>query len=193
MDSSGGILVILERKTRAPVQIIAMGAVLAALVWPSSAAADGGILMNPGPCNSLSLFTDTDELQDDIFDHFEIHPDSSIGTVLAEGIDTFIAQRLRTRNVRCSSAGDSTEAPGIDVRHAPEPSEEIAMRRFGPIRDAETGLPAGKALVLGRLYRFKAGPAIRRGHRWKRIRKANLMTVQFRVRCRIMVDGLCVT
>src|SRR5215831_18715408 len=86
----------------------------AVLVWAPSAIGDAGSLTSPGPCNVITVFTDTDELQDDIFDNFVIKPHVSIQWVRADRIDTWFENQIHVGNIRCSSTNSNTNVTVIN-------------------------------------------------------------------------------
>jgi hypothetical protein len=91
---------------------LGLGAVIAAVaLWPAArAGADQGNLVNPGPCNVIAVFTDTDELQDDIFDQFTIDPEVHIQWVRADQIDTYFDNVVNTGTINCSTTNGTTSA-----------------------------------------------------------------------------------
>lgn len=166
------------------------------VLWPTAnAVGDAGSLSNPGPCNVVTLFTDTDELQDDIFDHFVIQSDADIQWVRADNINTWFSNQVKTGNITCTSNG-STSTSTVNNRqrttsHAPGTAAvapALRVRRLGPIRAADGGQPVRRARA-GHLYRIRLA-IYRRGRRgWHRTGRP--LTTAFRVQCRIASSRGC--
>jgi hypothetical protein len=100
-------------------------------LWPAvNALGDAGSLSNPGPCNVITVFTDTDELQDDIFDHFVIKPHATIQWVRADHINTWFSNQLKTGNITCTSTNSTSTSTvtnqqrTISIAHSGEEPEE---------------------------------------------------------------------
>ena len=97
------------------IAILPVAALLAsvALVPVTKAAADGGVNNNPGPCNVVNQFSDTDELQDDIFDNFVLQPGVRIKWLNLNEINTWFADIVTTGTITCTATSDSSSTSSI--------------------------------------------------------------------------------
>jgi hypothetical protein len=136
---------------------LAFSAILATTLacWPAvRALGDAGSLTNPGPCNVITVFTDTDELQDDIFDNFQIKPHVTIHWVRADEIKTWFENHVKAGSISCSSTNSTTTVTVINnqqtisihrVSEAPEEPEppEPAHPIAGPTGPTGPTGPSG--------------------------------------------------
>lgn len=152
----------------------------------------------------VTVFTDTDELQDDIFDHFVIHPNVKIEWVRADQINTWFQNTVHAGNISCSSTNSTVTVDNnqrtVTVTHGEVPQEEkvveahrsveegaseeeLRLIRVGPVRNSK-GQPVAH-IAAGQSYRVMLA-AVRHGARVGKPHAA-----RFRVRCRITSSRGC--
>jgi hypothetical protein len=186
-----------EAKVATPVlgrgfRVFALAWTLALVFLTASAHADGGANISPGPCNVINVFNDTDEMQDDIFDNFNVFPNVVIQWIRADHVYTLFKHEVNTGDISCVTTGSHNEIR-ITAEHTAEPPEPIIVhagglvslrpRRVGTVTDP-TGRPVSE-IVPGSRYRLRAALFVGR-HRIGRSR-----AVQFHARCRIHTSAGC--
>jgi hypothetical protein len=193
--------------------------VAAALAWAPSATADGGVNIAPGPCNSVNLFVDTDEQQDDIFDNFVIGTDTTLQWVRSDDINTWFEYTVKVSSIDCSASGTSSgassqsketetshertndvvdeviaggevhERSNADISHHSEVIGHLGLARVAPVRSMPS-MAETRTLVPGR-YSTRLAVAFKlRHHRaWHRAGKSRRF--EFDVVCRVQSSVGC--
>jgi hypothetical protein len=173
-------------------RVFALAWTLALVFLTASAHADGGANISPGPCNVINVFNDTDEMQDDIFDNFNVFPNVVIQWIRADDVYTLFKHEVNTGDINCETTGSHNEIR-ITAEHTAEPPEPIIVhggiaslrpRRVGTVSDL-----AGRAaaqIVAGGRYRMRVALFAGR-HQVGRSR-----ALDFDVRCRIQTSEGCV-
>jgi hypothetical protein len=183
---------------------IAIGlAAVAAVALPAYAWADGGSSQNTGPCNLIQVMSDTDELQDDIFDHFVIEPEVTVQWVRADKIDTWFEDKITAGNITCTTSNDNStitlRTDHIDnTAPPPEPPEPIIIpaSAHGHSAAAElhyqrVGVPRTlqrqptRQLEVGRRYRLPVGYYLGR----HKLGKTHML--DFKLGCRVQTNTGC--
>jgi hypothetical protein len=163
-------------------------------MWPAAnAVGDAGSLSNPGPCNVITVFTDTDELQDDIFDHFVIEADADVQWVRADHINTWFENHVSTGNITCTSTNGTSTSSVTNHQQTTtvgpsgvEPAWRLG--RLGPVRAADSGQPVSRA-IAGHLYRVRLALYHREHGRWRGTGRP--LAAELRVQCRIASSRGC--